>query len=140
MERRLFCFRLAAPQLSATLECVDDQIHIEQLEVFAHIGVPEEERSQPQRLAISTTFWPTRESRELGDDIGRAVNYAEVCAETKKFVSNRSDRLIETLADALASHLLQLFEIQRITIELRKFVLPDVQYVSVTVTRDRAAK
>jgi dihydroneopterin aldolase len=31
---------------------VDDQIHIEQLEVFAHIGVPDEERSTPQRLTF----------------------------------------------------------------------------------------
>jgi 7,8-dihydroneopterin aldolase/epimerase/oxygenase len=133
-------FRLAAPQLSATLGCVNDQIHIEQLEVFAQIGVPDEERSQPQRLTISITFWPTRQGAELGDEIGQAVDYAEVCAETKKFVQDSSDRLIETLADALTSHLLQAFEIQRITIELRKFILPDVQYVAVTVTRDRAAK
>ena len=116
-----------------------DQIHIERLEVFAHIGVPDEERSQPQRLTISITLWPARQGHELSDDIGRAVDYAEVCAETKKFVKDRSDRLIETLAHALASHLLQLFEVQRIAIELRKFILPDVQYVSVTVTRERAA-
>jgi hypothetical protein len=29
-----------------------DQIHIEQLEVFAHIGVPDDERSAPQRLTF----------------------------------------------------------------------------------------
>jgi FolB domain-containing protein len=114
-----------------------DHIHIEQLEVFACIGVPEDERSQPQRLTISITFWPTRHGPELGDDIARAVNYAEVCAETKKFVNHCSDRLIETLADGLASHLLGFFEIRRVTIELRKFILPDVEFVSVTVTRDR---
>lgn len=117
-----------------------DQIHIEQLEVLAQIGVPDLERSQPQRLTISITLWPARQGLELSDDIGRAVDYAEVCAETKKFVQDRSDRLIETLADALANHLLQLFEIHRITIELRKYILPEVQYVSVTVTRERATQ
>lgn len=117
-----------------------DAIHIEQLEVFAHIGVPEEERSQPQRLTISITLWPARQCAELGDDIGRAVNYAAVCVETKKFVHGRSDRLVETLADALANHLLGLFEIGRITIDLRKFVLPDTQFVSVMVTRERSTK
>jgi dihydroneopterin aldolase len=117
-----------------------DQIHIEQLEVFAHIGVPEEERFQPQRLTLSITFWPARQCAELGDDIGRAVNYGSVCAETKKFVRDRSDRLVETLADALARHLLDVFEMQRITIELRKFILPDTQFVSVTVTRERSTK
>jgi dihydroneopterin aldolase len=114
-----------------------DQIHIERLEVFAHIGVPDEERSQTQRLAISLTVWPVRQCAELGDDIGRAVDYAAICAETKNFVQARADRLIETLADALANHLLEVFEIRRITIELRKFILSEVEFVSVTVTRER---
>jgi 7,8-dihydroneopterin aldolase/epimerase/oxygenase len=119
---------------------MNDFIHIEQLEVFAHLGVPDEERFSPQRLTFDITFWPARQGPELGDDIRRTVNYAAVCTETEKFVHNRSDRLIETLADALANHLLEVFEIRRIMIELRKFILPDVQFVSVTVTRDRSPK
>jgi dihydroneopterin aldolase len=114
-----------------------DAIHIEQLEVFAHIGVPDEERATPQRLVFSITFWPAHSGPELEDDIARTVDYAAVCAETKSFVQRRSDRLIETLADVLANYLLGVFEIQRITIELRKFILPDVEFVAVTVTRER---
>ena len=117
-----------------------DQIHIEQLEVFVHIGVPDDERSKPQRLTISITLWPVEQGAELGDDITRAVNYASVCTETTKFVQARSDRLLETLADALARHLLGVFEIRRITVELRKFILPNTKFVSVTVTRDRPTK
>lgn len=117
-----------------------DHIHIEQLEVFVHIGVPDNERNSPQRLTFSITLWPSCNARDLEDEIGRTVNYAAVCMETKKFVHNRSDRLIETLVDALASHLLEVFEIRRITVELRKFILPDVQFVSVIVTRDRSTK
>jgi dihydroneopterin aldolase len=122
------------------MEHASDAIHIEQLEVFAHIGVPDEERSQPQRLTISITFWPTRQASQMGDDISRAVNYATVCSEARSFVRDRRDRLIETLADGLAIQLLEVFEIRRITIELRKFILPDVEFVSVTVTRDRSTK
>lgn len=117
---------------------MDDRVHIEQLEIFAHIGVPDDERSAPQRLTFSITLWPRRDASELGDQIARAVNYAAVCAETKKFVRDRRDRLIETLADALAKHLLEVFEIRRITIELRKFILPDVEFVSVLVTRQQS--
>ena len=116
----------------------DDVIRIEQIEVLAHIGVPDDERSQPQRLTISLNFWPMKSGVELNDDIAQAVNYAEVCAATRTLVQDRRDRLIETLADALAKHLLGIFEIERIVVEIRKFVLPDVQFVSVTVTRDRA--
>ena len=119
---------------------MNDHVHIHQLEVFAHIGVPDDERASPQRLIFNITFWPTHPAPKLEDDLARTVDYAAVCAEVKNFVQGRADRLIETLADALASHLLEVFEMQRITIELRKFVFPDVEFVSVTVTRDRASK
>ena len=115
---------------------MNDQIHIHQLEVFARIGVPDEERSSPQRLVLNVTFWPSADLAKLQDDILRAVDYAEVCAETRRFVQARSDRLIETLADALAIHLLNMFAIEKITIELRKYVLPGIDYVSVMVTRE----
>ena len=117
---------------------MSDHIHIEQLEVFAHIGVPDKERASPQRLTFSVTLWPICHVPELRDKIERTVNYAAVCAETKKFVRDRRDRLIETLAEALAFHLLEVFEIYRVTVELRKYILPEVEFVSVTVTRERA--
>ena len=114
-----------------------DVIRIEQIEVLAHIGVPDNERAEPQRLTISIVFRPNKSGAELNDNITRAVNYAAVCDEVKKFVGPRRDKLIETLADALASHLLEAFEIRRITVELRKYILPDVEFVSVSVTRER---
>jgi 7,8-dihydroneopterin aldolase/epimerase/oxygenase len=118
---------------------VNDAIHIEGLEIFAHIGVPDEERSASQRLSFHLTFWPVRPFSELNDEIGKAVNYANVCAEVKRFVEARRDKLIETLAVALAQHLLETFEIHRITVELRKYILPETEFVSVTVTRERSS-
>lgn len=119
---------------------VNDHIHIEQLEVFARIGVPDEERASAQRLTLTLTLWPAGGLRNLNDQIARTVDYSAVCKETKNFVQHRSDRLIETLVDAVARHLLDVFQIERITVELRKYIMPDVQFVSVTVTRDRFTK
>jgi dihydroneopterin aldolase len=112
-----------------------DRIHIEQLEVTAQIGVPEEERSTPQRLTVSISFWPYYELRDLGDKIDNTVNYSIVAEETKKFVRAQSANLIETLADRLAKHLLKTFLIQKIVVELRKFPFQDAKHVSVIVTR-----
>jgi dihydroneopterin aldolase len=119
---------------------VDDQIHIEQLEVFAHIGVPDDERAAAQRLTFTLTLWPRDDFGKLNDELARTVDYSAVCRETKSFVEQRSGKLIETLADALALHLLRRFKIRQITVELRKYILPDVEFVSVTVTRDRPEK
>src|SRR6201982_2911144 len=98
-------------------------MHIEQLEVFTRIGVPEQERANPQKLTVSISLWPSRQPNDLADHIERAVNYSAVAEETKNFVRDQSVSLIETLANRLASHLLDSFPIQKLTIELRKFAL-----------------
>jgi FolB domain-containing protein len=112
-----------------------DKVHIEQLDVFTRVGVPEEERAKPQKLTASISFWPYQQTSDLADHIERTVNYSTVAEETKNFLRDQSVSLIETLAERLASHLLKSFPIQKVTIELRKFVLRDAKYVSITVTR-----
>ncbi len=117
---------------------LSDQIHIEQLEISTHIGVPEEERATPQRLTVSITLWPRHNERDLGDNIDKTVNYSAVAEAAKSFARDQSVNLIETLADRLARHLLGNFAIEKITIGLRKFILEDAKYVSVTMTRTAA--
>ena len=112
-----------------------DEIHIEQLDVFTRVGVPEEERAKPQRLTVSISLWPYQQSSDLADHIERTVDYSAVAEATKNFVRDQSVSLIETLAERLASHLLKSFPIRKVTIELRKFALQDAKYVSVTITR-----
>ena len=114
---------------------LSDWIHIEQLEISTRIGVPEKERSTPQRLTVSISFWPFCEQRDMADKIDNTVNYSIVADETKNFVRAQSTNLIETLADRLAAHLLKTFRIQKVIVELRKFPLEDAKHVSVTVTR-----
>jgi dihydroneopterin aldolase len=120
------------------LNPVSDRIHIEQLEISTRIGVPEKERSTPQRLTVSISFWPYHDKRDMADKIDNTVNYSIVAEETKNFVREQSTNLIETLADRLATHLLKTFRIQNVTVELRKFPLEDAKHVSVTVTRTAA--
>jgi dihydroneopterin aldolase len=114
---------------------LSDRIHIEQLEISAHVGVPEKERSTPQRLTVSISFWPYHDQRDVGDQIDNTVNYSIVAEETKNFVRDQQTSLIETLAERLATHLLKTFRIQKITVELRKFPLKDAKHVSITITR-----
>ncbi len=112
-----------------------DEIHIEQLEVFTRIGVPEKERANLQRLTVSISFEPYQQTGDLADKIDQTVNYSAVAEATKSFVRDQSVNLIETLADRLAEHLLKTFPIHKVTVELRKFALEDAKYVSATVTR-----
>jgi dihydroneopterin aldolase len=113
-----------------------DVINIEQLEVFARVGVTENERSYPQRLTLTISVWPDNDFENLEDDISRTVNYSSVCAAARDFARAHSTKLVETLAAQLASHLLQIFPIRKVHVELRKFVLSDAKHVAVMLTRN----
>ena len=73
--------------------------------------------------------------REAGG-IARGLT-AAVCEEMRCYVAGRQDKLIETLAHEMAEHLLRHFELVRVDLELRKFILPETKYVAVKVTRWR---
>jgi 7,8-dihydroneopterin aldolase/epimerase/oxygenase len=115
-----------------------DAIHIEELELKVRIGVPDDERAQVQRLTVSITLWPRTSFDALEDRIEVAVDYATVVREVQKLAVERTDKLIETLAEAIASHLLATYPIARVRVELRKFILPGVKHVAAILTRERA--
>ncbi len=116
---------------------VIDRIHIEQLEVHGRVGVSDSERAELQRLIFNVTLWP--KIAELHDDIANTVNYSAVAECVKEFVSQHNCKLIETLAEKIAAHLLAQFNLRKVAVEVRKFVLPDANYVSVTAVREREA-
>jgi dihydroneopterin aldolase len=118
---------------------MSDLIRVVDLEVFAHIGVPEAERRDAQRLLISIEMNCDSFAHAAGtDNVAWTINYADVVAHVKKITAHRARKLLETLAEEIATDLLKAFPIKRIAIEIKKFVLPDTQYVSVKIERGHA--
>lgn len=116
----------------------EHEIHIEQLNVFAHVGVLKSERAKRQRLVLNVTLWPARDLRDVKDAVSRTVDYAVLCRETKTYLARHTPKLLETLAQDLTAHLLRKFRIRKIRLEVRKFVLKDAAYAAVIVTRHAA--
>lgn len=116
----------------------EQQIHIEQLRVQAHVGVSQAERRKRQRLVLNITAWPARDLRDIKDAVARTVDYSALCRSIRAFIAENSPKLLETLANDLAAHVLRKFRVRKVVIEIRKFVLKDAAYASVTVTRTAA--
>jgi dihydroneopterin aldolase len=115
---------------------MSDIIRVIDLEVFVRIGVPEEERREPQRLLISLEMSVDSFSHAAGtDNLARTVNYFDVVQLVKKLLAEPPRKLLETLAEQLAASILGAFPIEKIAIEIKKFILPDAQYVSVKIER-----
>ena len=115
---------------------MSDLIRIVDLKVFTHIGVPEAERRAPQRLLISLEMSVDSFPQAAGtDDLERTVNYADVVQRIKSLTTRLPRKLLETLAEEMAYDLLTAFPIQKLTLEIKKFMLPDASYVSVKIER-----
>jgi dihydroneopterin aldolase len=116
---------------------MEECIIVSRLEVEACIGVTEAERAAGQRVTVSLWLAPEGGLRGLGDDLARTVDYAAVCEVVRAETAARERRLIETLAEDLAGMLLRKFPLREVEIEVRKYVLPGVEYTGVRVRRTR---
>ena len=119
-----------------------DLIRVVDLEVFSRIGVPEEERRAPQRLLVSLEMSvDSVAAAAKSDDLALTVNYYRVAQRVKALAAEGERKLIETLAEELAADLLGSFPLMRkIVVEIKKFVLPDAQFVAVRIERPMSAK
>jgi dihydroneopterin aldolase len=115
----------------------DDHIGIHGLGLVARVGVPELERAVPQRLAADITLWPQRALSGLEDDLAGTVDYGAAAELCRGLAGAGECRLIETLAERLCAALLEAFPLRGVRVVLKKFILPDTEAVSVSLTRCR---
>ena len=115
---------------------MSDSIFISNLELMARIGITEEERAKPQRLTVSIAIFPKHDFSKLNDRIENAVDYAVVCEKVRSLISASANNLIETLATGIAQMLLGQFPVDAVEIELRKYILPETDYVAVKLRRE----
>src|SRR5271155_5440568 len=112
-----------------------DQITIKDLEVFMRVGVPEVERAKPQRLLVTVELDHDFTIAATHDRLQETIDYQAVAARLAGFGRRRSWKLIETLAVDMAKMILREFRPGRVSIEIKKFILPQTRHVAVRVTR-----
>jgi dihydroneopterin aldolase len=114
---------------------VKDIISIAEIEVECRIGVPDEERSEPQRLLISLELETDFSVAAQADDLMKTIDYHAVWVCVKRICSDKERRLIETLAEEIAGGILMEFSPETVRVEIRKFILPETRHVAVRIER-----
>ena len=114
-----------------------DEIQVASLVLNVRIGVTERERAEPQRLTVSLALRPVAGFDGLEDRIDHTINYSAVCAAVRTLAANAEPKkLIETFAGDIAATILKNFPAcAEVDVELRKYILPDTDYVAVRLTR-----
>lgn len=97
------------------------EIKIEKLKVYGYIGVYEEEKKNGQEFFISVNCKLKDSTSYNTDKLDNTVNYGAVCDIIIDYVENVKCDLIETVAEDLASMILQTYDvISEITVRIDK--------------------
>lgn len=111
-----------------------DALRINGLRLSTFIGVPSEERGEPQTLKAWITLYPKTPLHGLEDDFSRTIDYAAVATRLEEAALARPRLLIETLAEDMGRLILQEYPVQQVHIRLEKFILPQTDSVAVEMT------
>jgi dihydroneopterin aldolase len=114
-----------------------DWIEIRGLKIATHIGVPEAERASPQHLLVDLRMRPQRDFSRMSDAIEATVDYFAVARRVVALAAEQPRRLIERLADDIATAILKEFAVCRVEVTVRKFILPETEHVAVHCVRER---
>ena len=128
----------ACPSTNLSISALSmDKIIIADLEVFYHVGVTEQERSKPQRLLLSIEMLHDFKAAVASDNLEGTINYFSVSQRLLHFGDGAQWQLIETLAQHIAEMILRDYKPSAVTVEVKKFVIPQARHVAVSLTRSR---
>lgn len=97
-----------------------DRVFIEELTVFAQIGVYDWEQQIKQKLVFDLEMaWDSKQAAET-DDVAYCLNYAEVSQVIIDYVESKPFLLIERVAYEVADLLESHYQLQGLKIKLSK--------------------
>ena len=116
-----------------------DQIRIDNLEVYAHHGVYEEEQRTGQHFYVNLVLYGDMRGAGRTDDLELSTDYGEVCHFVDQWMREHTRRLLEAAAEDLAQELLLKFpRVRELDLEIRKPQAPiglPFESVSVRIRR-----
>ncbi len=123
----------------ATLTGPEEAVRLNSMELLCCVGVPDEERSTPQRLCVDVSLTPPVAFSAMDDSLERTIDYDALSRRLKALAEGTPYRLIETLANRMAECCVSEFRALHAEVEVRKFILPGMQSSSVKTCAHRHA-
>lgn len=118
-----------------------DKLHIDDLTFYGYHGALPEENVLGQKYILSLTFELDTRKAARADDLKQTIDYRQTIDIVREVVTGPPHKLIETLADLIASRLLlQLPLIRAVTVRLTKPNPPvgiDLPGVTIEIRREK---
>jgi dihydroneopterin aldolase len=117
-----------------------DTIEIRGLRVMGRHGVFAAERAQPQPFVVDLVLQVDLRAAGASDALDDTVDYGAVAAMVGDIIVDGSVRLIETLAERIATQVLTVDRVTQVRVRVAKPEAPidaDFETVAVEITRGR---
>lgn len=112
-----------------------DMLRIRGLEVLTTIGVPEDEREQPQRVFVDADISLDMSAAAASDDVVDTVDYGSLIAGIEALAATGERKLLERLGAEIADLILQHGSVTEVAVEVAKGKVPVAQKVSAVSVR-----
>jgi len=115
-----------------------DTLRIQDLVAECRLGVTEEEQAAPQTIWMDLELAVDAARAAARDDVRSTVDYAALVSSVQGLAQSRPYRLLETVAEEVASLVLGESGTSWVRVQIRKRALPGIGYAAVTVERTAA--
>ncbi len=117
-----------------------DEIILEGLRFDGRHGVTPEERAKPQAFEIDLSLGLDLKAAGTTDRLDKTVDYSLVFQEVRQIVGGESFRLLEALAERIATRMLTYNKVVLVKVTVKKLHPPiegDYRYFAVALERER---
>ncbi|KKW47875.1 dihydroneopterin aldolase [Candidatus Kaiserbacteria bacterium RIFCSPHIGHO2_02_FULL_59_21] len=114
-----------------------DNVFVENLVLIGKHGVGDHERETPREFHIEISAEVDTKTAIASDDIDDAANYKDFVAIAREIFEGPSCRLIEVLADKIATRILENPRVKTVSVTVRKPKALPLGTPGVTIVRPR---
>ena len=116
-----------------------DTLHLQDITIECRLGVYDWERATPQTAWVDLEL-AVDAAAAAADDVEATVDYAALVQSIRRLAQGRPYRLLETLAEEIASLVLGEAGTPWVRVRVKKRALPGVGYAAVELERTAARR
>jgi len=117
---------------------MSDTLILHQIATQCRLGVFEWEQENPQTVWIDLELAIDTKKISVSDKVSESVDYAKVVLTVNEIAGGDPFKLIETLAETIASEILKRFSTPAVKVRIQKRALAGLDHAAVEIHRTRS--
>ncbi len=114
-----------------------DKVFVKNLVVPCKVGVTKEERLKKQNVVIDIDVFCDLSNAGTTDDLSKSISYSEIQEKTINFVTSGEFKLLESVAEGVASLILKNSFSSKVTVSVKKEKYANEPMMGIEISRNQ---